>query len=268
MPRNTKRSITPAGQTLLPECFLADLPGAFQQGRCIYKGRNEVRLLERVNEPKIIVKKYGAPFIFNRILYSLNVRMPKSVRSYHNAQEILRRGFRTPQPLMQEIHYQNGLLQDSYFVSACASGTAVSSVPKTHALIRALAQYTAKLHVAGMMHGDYILNNIFVTPREGSYEFELIDINRFIFQKKPLDWFHVCVNLMQPFHDKQEIKLFVEEYARMRQITPTWLLRFVLLSRQLRNAYSALKHALRKLPGAHYISHQAKIQKNNKSSVK
>ena len=170
------------------------------------------------NNQQISIKKYSVPFILNRLLYSWKIRTPKTLRSYQNAQKITARGFRTPAPLACEIHYQNGILQDSYFVSSWMGGTPVSSVRKNGMLVRALARYTAALHKKGLMHRNYTLNNILFTRQDGKYRFGLIDINRFIFQKGPLDWFHVCLNLMQPFPNDKHLKIFVTEYARVRQI--------------------------------------------------
>ena len=252
------RTSTNQAKTLLPERFFTQLPKVFaQEGKLIYKGRNEVRIVQ-VGERKIVIKKYGVPPIFNRILYSWGIRTPKSVRSYQNAQEILKRGFYTPLPFLQEIHYHDGVLSDSYFVSTWANGTAVSAARKNGNLIRALARYTAKLHEQGMMHRDYILNNILFTFNDGTYQFELIDINRFIFQKRKLNWFYVCINLMQPFHDERKIKTFVTEYAKARKMNENLLIFWVLLFRRIRNGYSKLKEILRKLPGAHYFSRKAK----------
>ena len=252
------RSHTVAGQAVLPERFLTDLPRVFiKEGRCIYKGRNEVRVVQ-AGPHKWVIKKYGKPFILNRIFYSLGIRTPKAVRSYRNAQEILKKGFRTPRPLAQELHYRNGLLGASYFVSEWAEGTSVAQAPKSTTLVRALARYTARLHEAGLMHRDYILSNILFTKEQENYHFELIDINRFFFQRGPLDFFHVCANLMQPFHEDKKIKIFVTEYARVRRLNVPVLLGCVRSLRALRNGYSQLKKYLRKLPGAHYVSRQAK----------
>ncbi len=249
---------TTAGQSALSPDFFTNLPAVFEQnGICIYQGRNEVRALE-IKGQKIVIKKYGIPPIFNRILYSWGIRTPKAVRSFRNAQKILERGFHTPLPYIQEVYYEKGLLGKSYFVSSWASGKAVGSVHKTGKLIRALARYTARLHEQGMMHRDYLLNNIHFTEKDGKYKFELIDINRFIFKNKPLGWFAVCVNLMQPFYRDKQLKIFVTEYARVRHINENILVWCVLRFRHIRNGYSQLKKILRKLPGAYHFSRKAK----------
>ena len=249
---------------VLPPPFLICLPDIFsKEGRLIYKGRNEVRVLN-VNNQKISIKKYGPPPIFNRLLYSWKIRTPKALSSYQNAQKIIERGFKTALPLVYEIHYKNGILQDSYFVSSWLEGTPVSSVRKNGMLVRALARYTAELHQKGMMHRDYILNNVLLTKNEGTYQFGLIDVNRFIFQKGPLNWFLVCVNLMQPFPNDKQLKIFVTEYARARHINENVLAWWVLKFRHIRNGYSALKQVLRKLPGAQYFSRKAKRSKRQR----
>ena len=251
------RSHTADSQAILPERFLTDLPHVFsREGSLIYKGRNEVRFVQ-VGPHKLVIKKFGIPFILNRLFYSLGIRTPKAVRSFQNAQQILAKGFRTPRPLAQELHYRGGLLGDSYFISEWAEGASVASARKSGNLVRALARYTAQLHAAGMMHRDYILSNILFTKEGDTYQFELIDINRFIFQRGALDFFHVCTNLMQPFHDDKKIKVFVTEYARARQLNAKVLVWWVLRFRHLRSGYSQLKKFLRRLPGARCFSSQA-----------
>ncbi len=258
MSERVVRQISEGSRVSLPPLVLEKLPHVFQeQGKVIYKGRNEVRTLEYAGET-LVIKKYGIPPIFNRIFYSLGLRTPKAKRSYQNAQQILARGFETPKPLMYEMHYQRSLLQDSYFVSTWTIGAAVSASYKNLELIKAFAQYTAKLHESGLMHRDYMLSNVLYTFSDGSYHFELIDINRFILKKKPINWFLVCVNLMQPFREEEFLKLFVTEYARCRHIKESTLVWWVLRFRRVRNGYSLLKEVLRKLPGARYFSRKAK----------
>lgn len=235
------------------------------KGKVIYKGRNEIRVLE-LNGYKVSVKKYGKPIIFNRILYSLGVRTPKALRSYRNAQQIMERGFQTAVPLGYEIHYKNGVLQDSYFVSLWAQGTPVGSVRKTGLLVRALAQYTVALHEKGLRHLDYAQHNILFTKQHNRYQFSLIDVNRFVFRSKPLGWLDTCLNLMQPFVGNKQLKIFVTEYAYARRVNKDALVWWVLCFRRLRNGYSDVKHLLRKLPGAHYFSRKAKRYSSKSAS--
>lgn len=258
MNNRIEQAYTAQGKKLLSDLKIKDLGRAlFSKGQLVYKGRNEIRSLQ-LDCGKIAIKKYGKPPIFNHILYSCGIRTPKALRSYRNALQIMERGFQTAAPFGYEIYYQNGILQDSYFISAWEEGTSVGAVPKTGPLIRALASYTAALHEKGMMHRDYMQHNVLFTKQNNQYQFSLIDINRFVFRSKPLGWFHTCLNLMQPFCNEKQLKIFVTEYARARHLNSDVLTWWVLRFRHFRNGYSALRHVLRKLPGAHYFSRKAK----------
>ena len=250
-------------RTQLPANWKQDVSRLFaQEGHCIYKGRNEIRTMQ-INGQTIVLKKYGRPPIFNHFLYSLGLRTPKALRSYKNAQAILACGFDTPRPLGYEIRYQEGWMTDSYFISTCAEGISVAEGfqaggAAADELLQAFARYTAELHMHGLMHRDYILNNVFFVQRDGEYHFSLIDINRFVLQKRPIGWLLVCINLMQPFSDDARLRKFVAAYARARGVNENKLVWWVLRSRHIRNRYSRLKELLRKLPGARYFSPRAK----------
>lgn len=253
-----KCEYTAQGKKILSGSSIKNLwKNLLRDSKLIYKGRNEIRAWQ-IDGQKISIKKYGKPPIFNRFLYSVGIRTPKAIRSYRNAQQIIKRGFHTAVPLGYEVHYQNGILRDSYFISLWEDGTPVGTVRKTGPLVRALAEYTVALHNNGMMHRDYMQHNILFTKHEDSHRFSLIDINRFLFLRKPLGWFYTCVNLMQPFPSDKQLKIFVTEYARLRQINENVLIWWVLRFRHIRNGYSALRHCLHKLPGAHYFSRKAK----------
>ena len=253
----------------LPPNWANDLPRLFsEQGHCIYKGRNEVRSVQ-MNGQTLVLKRYGYAPIFNRILYSLGLRAPKALRSYKNAQAILARGFDTPRPIAYEIRYQNGWMTDSYFVSTWAQGVPVAEGlqaggAQAEELLQAFARYTAALHTHGLMHRDYILNNVFFVQRDGEYHFSLIDINRFVLQKRPIGWLLVCINLMQPFSDDVRLREFVTAYARARGVNEDKLVWWVLRFRHIRNGYSRLKRLLRKLPGARYFSPRVKQNRDAK----
>lgn len=236
----------------LPQNFIQQLPECFtQHGRVIHNARNQIRVYEFEGE-EINVKKFCIPPIVNRILYSLGWRTPKAKNTFLNAQEILKRGFQTPRPFGYAIERNAGLINYSYFVSEQVQNfTPIRRAGNIPELIKALAEYTAKLHNAGLMHRDYTPGNILYRKENGTYAFMLVDINRFRIQKKPIClWFSVR-NLMKPFEDDELLKSFVTEYAKCRNLNVWLCLRHVLFLRHTRNRYDAFKRALKRLPFAY-----------------
>ncbi|MBR4592420.1 MAG: hypothetical protein IKO35_04345 [Elusimicrobiaceae bacterium] len=219
-----------------------------QEGTTIYKKRNEIKLF-RVGNATICVKKYGIAPFFNRVFYSLGLRIPKARRAYMYAQRILECGFQTPVQYGYVLQYTGGLLGASYSVEAfIENAKTVADFKQDKELIKAFARYTAQLHANGLMHRDYILNNILFEKDNTGYHFTLIDINRFVFQQKPIRGFLQRMNLMQPFNDPKELEFFVQEYIRVASV-PCSLLKQVKFFRLWRTRYSALKRFLKKLPG-------------------
>lgn len=241
---------TPAAY--LPENFIRQLPKRFtRHGRIIHNARNQIRVYE-VEGKEINVKKFCIPPIFNRILYSVGWRNPKAQTTFLNAQEILKRGFHTPKPFGYIIERNAGLINYSYFISEQAQNfTPIRRAENLPKLIPALAEYTAKLHQAGLMHRDYTPGNILYRETNGAYTFMLVDINRFHIQKKPIClWFSVR-NLMHPFEDDELLESFVTEYAKRRNLNVRICIWYVLFLRHTRNGYDAFKCKLKHLPFAY-----------------
>lgn len=233
----------------LPKGFLAELPRIFEeQGATIYQKRNKIKLFE-LNGLKISVKEYGVPPLLNRFLYSVGLRTPKAKRTYENAAKILERGFCTPRQYGYILVYKNGWLAESFSAGEFIEN--VQSVEDAHhdeELRQAFAHYTADLHARGLMHRDYILNNILYVHDDKGYKFILIDINRFVFRNKPIRGFLQYVNLMQPFANHAELQKFVSDYAKFAHASSS-LYRRVAFCRKWRTRYSELKHLLKKIPG-------------------
>lgn len=231
--------------------FLENLPQYFpHNGTIIHHARNQIRVMD-MNGKKINVKKYCIPPIVNRILYSIGLRRPKAKSTYVNAQEIIKRGFATPQPYAYILERKKGLLYHSYFISEQVEGVkTIRHNSSDKKMISALAEYTAQLHEKGLMHKDFTPGNILYKEENGKYHFVLVDINRFHCKNKPIGLGGVCKNLMQPFNDDELIKFFVFEYAKYRKINTSIVWPYVYLLRHYRNFYDRTKRALKSLPGA------------------
>ena len=243
--------IVEASFSPLPKGFLEELPRLFhKQGTTIYKKRNEIKLF-RLDGQTVCVKKYGIPPLFNRFLYSVGLRMPKARHAYQNAAKISERGFNTPRQYGYVLVYKNGWLAESFAVGEfIENARSVESARREESVVHAFARYTAQLHARGMMHRDYILNNVLYTREGENYQFMLIDVNRFIFRDKPIRGFLQRMNLMQPFSAQPELKKFVQAYIQASS-APASLCWQVAYFRRWRTRYSQLKHVLKKIPGVH-----------------
>lgn len=240
-------------QVPLPPHFIEQLPEQFtKKGRIIHNARNQIRVYE-YNGAEINVKKFCIPPIVNRILYSLGWRTPKAKTTFSNAMEIVKRGFQTPKPFGYIIERSSRLIDFSYFISEQVQNVTPIRERRenTQPLIEALAEYTARLHQAGLMHKDYTPGNILYTEQNGKFNFTLVDINRFHIQNKPIGVWRSVSNLMQPFENDERLKEFVTAYAKYRKINKKLCIRYVLFLRHTRNAYNSTKRALKKLPGAY-----------------
>jgi len=250
MSKKTSREIFTVPNAWLPENFIPELPDTFSSsGEIIHNARNQIRVYN-VNGRRVNVKKFCIPPIVNRILYSWGWRIPKAKKTFLNANEIVKRGFQTPQPYGYIIERNGWLINFSYFVSEQADHLKPMGY-KNHPLplIKALAAYTVQLHQKGLVHIDYTPNNILFAEQDGNFTFSLVDINRFRFYKAEVPTAAVLTNLMKPFHDDEQIKRFATEYARLRGWNAEKLCQKVLRRRYIRNFYDRAKATLKKIPG-------------------
>ncbi len=243
----------------LPEGFVANTPADFTagNGQIIHNARNQIRVFD-INGHLVNVKKYCIPPIINRIFYSYGIRRPKAKTTFLNAQEILKRGFRTPAPYGYLIERNRlGLITYSYFASEQLTDVKPLGYACTDKrLITAVAQFTAHLHQSGLLHIDYTPNNILYRVENGQYTFYMVDINRFAFRKSAWPVHKVLNNLMKPFETDDNLVFFVQEYAKARNIDPSNIVKKVLRLRHLRNSYDIFKAKLKKIPGAYLFLNQ------------
>lgn len=255
MIRNKKFRYTVYKEPSFPisEKDLLRTPELFDKyGQTIHQARNLIKFFD-YEDKKINVKKFCIPPIINRFFYSIGIRTPKAKKSFLNAKEILKRGFSTPQPFAYIIEREKILIRQSYFLSEQLQNmTPIGHFCKDKDLLRALAQYTAKMHQKGCMHRDFTPGNILYSCEEGKYSFSLVDINRFKFSKKPIPLLLACKNLMQPCNDFEMLRFFVEEYRKARDIKED-LFPLVLHLKKTRNRYDDFKAALKKIPGANLL---------------
>ena len=243
-----------AEDSSLPEGFIQNVPDLFSKGRrCIHKARNQIKVYEE-GGIQINVKKYCIPPIINRILYSLGLRRPKAKSAYLNAVKLRQMGFDTPKPFGYIIQRKYGIINYSYFISEQLDMPRMGHECKNRELIKALAEYTAKMHERGLIDKDFTANNILYSRDGENYRFALVDINRFKFKKKPVGMIQACQTLMKPLRSENKLKFFVSHYAECRGFNKRFMTERVIFLRRKRNLYERIKKFLKKLPGAKYVT--------------
>ncbi len=202
--------------------FITGLPETFAGGgTLLHAGRNTVKSFI-TDGTELIVKRYKRPNIIQSIAYTF-FEKSKARRAYLYAAELRKRGLNTPHEAAYIELKHNGLLSDSYFVSA-----ACHLPPLTEQLVRpsfdtrladALAAYLAGMHAKGVLHGDTNLGNILYKANgDGTYEFWLIDTNRSHFRRPT---YNDCMeNLKRLTHYRPLLDYVIRRYAEIRGWNP------------------------------------------------
>ena len=113
-------------------------------------------------------------------------RKHKAHKAYCNALELVRRGVATPNPIAF-VEQRKGLwLTDAYYICEATNLKSIEGEVDrddwNRKLATAFGQFVAVLHSKGVLHHDLNDTNVlFDTDSEGSYRFEVIDINRMKF---------------------------------------------------------------------------------------
>lgn len=210
--------------------FIRSIPQIFnQEGETIYKDRNEIKVFDR-NGEKINVKQYKVPFILNRIVYTF-FRKTKAYRAYVNALKLLAEDIESPAPIACIIIRKTGLIRQCYFVSVQSPYTrnmyefGEGVLEGREVIIRRLAQYTAKLHEAGVYHNDFSPGNILFEQTSVGVRFSLIDINRMQFGAVSIK--KGCANFARLWGSDEMFRLIAEEYAAARHAEASACIRWV-----------------------------------------
>lgn len=199
--------------------YIESIPKRFQsEGQSIYTGRNQIKVMS-VDGLEINVKRYGIPKLFNRIIYSF-FRYPKGRRAFDYPKLLLEKGFQTPIPIAYIEERRYGLIDHSYFISLQCPykrnfyefGDA--NIGDCSDVVVAFAQYSARLHEAGILHRDYSPGNILFDKVNDKYQFSLVDINRMSFGKISVK--DGCANFSRLWGQIPFFELLAKEYAIAR----------------------------------------------------
>lgn len=215
--------------------FITALPDTFSQnGKIIYQSRNELRVFEKEGL-SLNVKRFGIPLFFNRIIYNC-FRLPKALRAYEYALKLQRLDISTPEAVGCICINHNGLLGSCYFISLQVPYTrrfyefGISPIEGKEEIIRAFAQYTARMHEAGVYHKDYSPGNILFDINKGKPEFCVVDINRMKFG--PVGIKEGCANFARLWGQQPFFRILATEYAEARHFDTAQCIQLVLHYRQ------------------------------------
>lgn len=203
--------------------FIESLPDIFdKEGESIFLARNEIRLYDEGGFT-LNVKSYKVPILINRIAYTF-FRPSKASRAYEHALTLLSKGFQTPDPVAYIETKKSGLLHRSFFISLHTpmdghmrlfNDEDASNAGKED-LIKAFAEFTARLHEADVLHCDYSPGNILreKVDEMGNYNFSLVDINRMQF--RPVSVEMGCKNFRRMRGNDEFFRLCATYYAKGR----------------------------------------------------
>ncbi|WP_321425183.1 lipopolysaccharide kinase InaA family protein [uncultured Bacteroides sp.] len=227
-----KLILNPAFESL--RAFVESVPDIFEnEGNTIYKGRNEIKVI-RVEDADINVKRYKVPMLFNRFVYTF-FRKSKGLRAFTYPQQILEKGFETPNPIAYIEMKKWGLIHCSFFISVQSPYThsfyefGNAHIDDCKEVAIAFARFTAQLHDSSIYHKDYSPGNILFEKIDGEYHFSLVDINRMSFGKVDIE--KGCANFARLWGQTDFFMLIAEEYAKARGFNQEECIRLVLKAR-------------------------------------
>ena len=229
--------------------FVHTLPSTFDtlpNATVLHKGRNVVKLVS-VGDYKLVIKSYCSITLFNRMIYG-RLRQSKSVRAYTNAMHLLSLGITTPKPIAAIDNYRRGVLRESMFIAELSEFHPIDFVGVSErdrdALLDALAQFIARIHMLGVQHNDLNPANLRYRKGAGGYEFELIDNNRMTVRYRALTEQERLKDLRHFSCDTLPYVYLLDKYARLTGVNSDLFATRGLLSRVIYNLRNRIKHSI------------------------
>jgi tRNA A-37 threonylcarbamoyl transferase component Bud32 len=204
--------------------FTERLPELFdREGEVLHAGRNTIKAFEAEGE-RLVVKRFKRPNLLRAVIYTF-FRRSKARRSYEHAVRLRALGVDSPEPVAWSEYRRNGLITETYFVSRRSDyaplTAATERFPTSDSLpvLEAFARFTVRLHEKGICHEDFNQTNILWRHDEatGRYDFQLIDINRMKFLRRPLRPDECMINLRRLSCPAVAFLYILDRYAETRQ---------------------------------------------------
>lgn len=188
-------------------------------GKVIFSGRNTIKLIN-IDGHELVVKRFRRPDLIKKIVYTF-FRKSKAYRSYHNAKEIVARGFNTPAPIEFIETKRYGLIDYCYYICERNDDPPIEDLIDrddwSHDLALAFAKFAAQLHDKGILHHDLNDTNV---RYDADFRFSLIDLNRMTFYPVGVEVpLKLCLDNLTRFTGRMDLFEFVvREYARCRNL--------------------------------------------------
>lgn len=231
----------------LPELFAAEA------GELLHAGRNTIRAIE-IGGELLAVKRYKRPNPLNTVVYTF-FRKSKAQRACEHAQRLREAGFDTPEPVAwSECRSRRGLIADTYFAARYTSWRPLQEAaqrfpaPESRPILEAFARFAAELHERGVEHADFNSTNILYACDEErrGYRFQLIDINRMRFRRRPLPPHRCMINLRRLTCPAPAFLYILDRYAEARDWSVERTLLHGILCRLAFLRRQSLKHKFRR----------------------
>ncbi len=193
-----------------------EIPVLFESsGVILHSKRNVIKRFD-VGDHIYVVKRYKRMNSFRQLLCLLGYKS-KAVKAFNNGNEILKRGFSTPQPIawIEERHLC--FITNAYYVCGFEGSRPIRDVfnveTKDMDVVHSFSAFVASLHIKGIIHDDLnSTNTLFSKAADNRVSFSMIDINRMRFMPEDvLPSLSVCLENLTRFTG--DMKLF-ETVAR------------------------------------------------------
>lgn len=212
--KNIKYKINPVIDTDFKK-FLFEIKDFFyKNNNTIHKARNELKVIE-YNNIETVVKSFKVPHMINKLVYT-HLKESKAKKSYEYSLKI---GEFTPDPIGYIEFYENGLLNESYFISEKFDYDFTIREPlldnnfnNKKEILKAFARFTYNLHEAGIFHNDYSPGNILIKKEDDKFIFKIVDINRMLFSK--LNEEQRAKNFSKLWASEEELEIIANEYSK------------------------------------------------------
>ena len=190
----------------------------------LYKGRNEIKLLEFDNQ-KYVVKRFKSPNFINKIIYTF-FRDSKAKRSFEYSEKIISltkytiKNNATPNPIGYIDFFGSLFINDSYYVCEYVDNCFEirelidkAPYPNWQDITKEFTTFTYSLHKMGIFHQDYSSGNILIKKQNGGYCFFIVDVNRMIF--KPFNILDGLKNFNKLWANEQMIQIISAQYSNL-----------------------------------------------------
>lgn len=205
--------------------IILSIPDLFEKSNeVVAKGRNTIKIIE-TNGVRLNIKSFKIPNFVNRFAYKY-ARPSKAKRSFEYGSKLLAMGINTPEPVAY-IEYTNLFgLTSSYYISIHEEcdytfreliGRDINEIKD---VLVEFTRFTYKFHLNGVYFIDHSPGNTLIKETDEGYEFSLVDLNRTIFYKEPLNIELGVKNFYRLGSTPEMVEVMAKEYADLRSVSP------------------------------------------------